>query len=55
MIPRFILISQKASLVNIGILPCGEVIVGEPGSLTELERVSIVYTTGVVSIGKVMG
>jgi hypothetical protein len=55
MIPRFILISQKASLVDMGILPCGEVIVGEPGSLTGLERVSIVYTTDMVSIGKVVG
>jgi hypothetical protein len=55
MMPRFILISQKASLVNISTLPYGEVIVGEPGLLMRLERVSIVYTTGVVSIGKVIG
>jgi len=55
MIPRFILILHKASLVNTSILPCGEVIVGEPGSLTRLERVSVVYTTDMVSIGKVVG
>jgi len=55
MAPRFILILQKASLVNTSTLSCGEVIVGEPGSLMRLERVSVVYTTDIVSIGKVVG
>jgi hypothetical protein len=55
MMPRFILILQKASLVNTSILPYGEVIIGESESLMRFERVSVVYTTGIVSIGEVVG
>jgi len=55
MMPRFILILQKASLVNTSILPYGEVIIGESESLMRFERASVVYTTGIVSIGEVVG
>jgi len=53
-VPRFIIL-QTASLINTSNLPRGELIVGELNLLMRLERVCIVFTTGMVSIGKVVG
>jgi hypothetical protein len=53
MVPRTLLILQKAPLINMSIPLYEAFFIGEPELLIKLERVSLVYNTGIVSIGNV--
>jgi hypothetical protein len=53
MMPRTLLILQKAPLVSANTLLYRELIIVEPELITKFKGVSMVYNTGIVSIGKV--